>query len=160
MRHTVYLGLGTNLGDRAANLAAGRAALPPAVQVAAASSIYETDPWGYTDQPPFYNQVLQAQTALAPLELLAYLKRIEKTLGREPTFRYGPRLIDLDILLYDDLRVESPQLTIPHQRLAERAFVLAPLAELAPDLAIPGIDRTVQQALQSIGTQGVRKIQA
>jgi 7,8-dihydro-6-hydroxymethylpterin-pyrophosphokinase len=92
MDHRIYLALGTNLGDRLANLRASIAALPPAVEVLDQSPIYETEPWGYTDQSPFLNRVLKAQTHLAPLALLEYLKQIETSLGRAPTFRYGPRL--------------------------------------------------------------------
>ncbi len=98
------------------------------------------------------------ETALAPLELLAYLKRIEKTLGRTPTFHYGPRLIDLDILVYDTLRLESPQLVIPHPQIAERSFVLAPLADLDPDLVIPGTQSSVQELLRTAGMDGIRKL--
>ena len=158
MQHTFYLGLGTNIGDRAHNLAAALAALPPAVQVIQASPVYETEPWGYTDQPVFLNQAAQAETALAPIELLAYLKRLETNLGRTPTFHYGPRLIDLDILLYDDLQLESLELVLPHPHIAERPFVLAPLADLAPGLVIPGIGRSVGELLRSSGQGGVRKI--
>ncbi len=158
MRHTIYLGLGTNIGDRAGNLAAALAALTKAVRVIRASAVYETEPWGYTDQPWFLNQAALGETALAPLELLAYLKRIEKNLGRTPTFQYGPRSIDLDILVYDSLQLESPQLVIPHPHLAERPFILAPLADLAPDLVIPGLQSSVQELLRTAGMDGIRKL--
>ena len=113
-------------------------ALAPSVQLLQASPVYETPPWGFLDQPAFLNQVLQAETGLPPLDLLAFLKDLETELGRQPNFRYGPRLIDMDILLYDDLVLSLPGLEIPHPRLAERAFVLVPLADLAPDLCYPG----------------------
>ncbi len=99
-QHTIALGLGSNLGDRAAHLAAARAALPPQIILTEKSSLYETDAWGYTDQPAFLNQVVLGQTSLSPLELLAHLKGIEHALGRQASFRYGPREIDLDILYY------------------------------------------------------------
>jgi 2-amino-4-hydroxy-6-hydroxymethyldihydropteridine diphosphokinase len=150
MSHTVYIALGTNLGDRQANLAQAREGLPPAVRVARVSPVYETEPWGYTDQPRFLNQVFHTETNLAPKELLAYLKRLESVLGRTPTFHYGPRLIDLDILLYDDLQIETPHLTIPHPHLSERAFVLVPLADLAPDLEIPGLGKSVRELLAGV----------
>lgn len=151
-----YLGLGSNLGDRLANLIAAIAALPPAVVPLATSPVYETAAWGYTDQPAFLNQALKAETRLPPLELLAHLKAIEIHLGRTPTFHYGPRLIDLDILFYDDLVLESPHLTLPHPRLHERAFMLVPLADLAPDLLHPLLGLSVRQLLEQVDRNGVQ----
>ncbi len=138
--HEVYLAFGTNLGERLDNLRAALRGLPPAVEIEALSAIYETPPWGVTDQPAFLNMVGRGVTALAPLDLLAALKGLEARLGRRPGLRYGPRLIDLDILFYDDAVIAAPGLTIPHPRLAERAFVLKPLAELAPGLRHPLLD--------------------
>jgi len=152
----VYLSLGTNLGERAANLQAAINALPPAVNVLRMSRIYETAPWGYLDQPDFLNQVLEAQTSLKPLALLHYIKEIEKRLGRKDTIRYGPRLIDLDILFYDDLVLELPDYSIPHARLAERAFVLTPLAGLIPDFRHPVSGQTVSEMLRAVDGEGVR----
>lgn len=155
---TVYLALGTNLGQREANLRAAREALAFQVGLTAASRLYQTEPWGYTDQPAFLNQVLAAETSLPPLDLLDLLKQIETDLGRKATFRYGPRLIDLDLLLYDDLVLDTPRLTLPHPRMAERAFVLAPLAEIAPDLRHPVLGLTVRQLLEQVDASGVRPL--
>jgi len=155
MSHLVYLALGANLGDRLTNLRLAIQALPPSVRLLSASPVYETPPWGYLDQPAFLNQVIQARTDLSPLDLLDLLKRLEERLGRLPGIRYGPRLIDLDILLYDDLQLETPTLTVPHPRLAERAFVLAPLADLAPDLIPPGASLTVRQMLERLDRSGI-----
>jgi 2-amino-4-hydroxy-6-hydroxymethyldihydropteridine diphosphokinase len=155
MSHRVYLALGTNLGDRLANLQAAQAAMPPAVRVLSASPVYETPPWGIHDQPAFLNQVLLAETELEPAELLAYLKKLEERLGRTPGVRYGPRLIDLDILFYDDLVIDTPGLVIPHPRLVGRAFVLVPLADLAPKLRHPLEGKTVEEMLSATDTSGI-----
>lgn len=156
MSHLVYLALGANLGDRLQNLRAAVQALPPAAWSLVASPVYETPPWGIVDQPAFLNQVIQAKTDLSPQDLLDALKRLEAHLGRHPGIRYGPRQIDLDILLYDDLHLETPTLTIPHPRLAERAFVLVPLADLAPDLIPPGASLTIRQMLESLDSSGIK----
>lgn len=156
--HTVYLALGSNLGDRLENLRRAMDSLPPQVQVLEASSVYETQPWGYLNQPAFLNQVIAAKTWLTPHALLAHLKQIEEVMGRKSTFRYGPRLIDLDILFYDDLILSQPGLTIPHPQLAERAFVLVPLAELNPDLQHPLLGKTIRQLLANIDTGGIQKL--
>ncbi len=155
MSHLVYLALGTNLGDRPANLRAAIAALASIVTVLAESPVYETPPWGVTDQPPFLNMALKGETRLAPLALLTELKRLETRLGRRPSIRYGPRLIDMDILFYDDLILDSPELAIPHPRLHERAFVLVPLADLAPDLAHPVLGKSVRELLAAVDATGV-----
>jgi 2-amino-4-hydroxy-6-hydroxymethyldihydropteridine diphosphokinase len=153
----VYLALGTNLGDRFANLQAAIAALPPTVRVLEQSPIYETPPWGLTDQPAFLNMVLKGETALAPGELLDHLKRLERTLGRLPGVRWGPRRIDMDILFYDELILETPGLIIPHPRLQERAFVLVPLADLAPGLVHPLLGQSVRELLAKVDTKGVKR---
>jgi 2-amino-4-hydroxy-6-hydroxymethyldihydropteridine diphosphokinase len=152
----VYLGIGTNLGDRLQNLQYALAALPESVRVVKASRIYETAPWGYLDQPNFLNQVVEVETSLTPLDLLGALKRIEQHLGRQQTFRYGPRQIDIDILLYGRQVIEAPGLQIPHPRFHERAFVLVPLAELAPGLRHPVLRRTVSDLLQEVDASGVK----
>ncbi len=149
-RTTVYLGLGSNLGDRLGYLQQALAALAPQVSLAACSSVYETEPWGFAEQAKFLNQAAAGETTLPPRDLLAHLKAIEAALGRAPTFRYGPRCIDIDILLYGDLILESPDLTIPHPRLHERAFVLLPLADLAPDLRHPVLHKSIRQLLAEL----------
>jgi len=151
----VYLSLGSNLGDRAGNLRMAMQRMQESISIEKQSGIYETPPWGVLDQPAFLNQVVRGSTSLPPGKLLVFLKRIEREMGRKPTFRYGPRVIDLDILLYDDLQLERPRLTVPHPRLVERAFVLVPLAEIAPHLVIPGTARTVAQWLENTDQTGI-----
>jgi len=151
----VYLGLGTNLGERRQNLQGAHDALASFMQVTRASQVYQTLPWGYTDQPSFLNQVLEVRTALGPLDLLARLKSIETRLGRMPSFQYGPRLIDIDILFYGSQQVNLPNLVIPHPRLPERAFMLVPLAELAPNLFYPPLGLTIRQLLARVDPSGV-----
>lgn len=149
MPRTIYLALGTNLGDRFANLRAAIAALAPQVRVESESRIYETPPWGFLDQPAFLNMALRAETDLPPADLLAFLKQLESALGREPTFRNGPRLIDIDILFYDDMVLDTPPLVIPHPRLRERDFVLAPLADIAPDFIHPVLRQSIRALLDA-----------
>src|SRR5579864_6860445 len=132
--HTVFLALGSNQGDRRSNLAAALQRLREVVEIATISSIYETEPVGYLDQPHFFNIVCRGKTKLSPSELLKYAKAIEVGIGRQPSFRNGPRPIDIDIIFYDDLQIKHDDLTIPHPRMAERAFVLVPLAEIALDM--------------------------
>ncbi len=153
--HTVYLALGSNVGNRAANLKAAIAALPPQMEVNAKSRVYETPPWGYTNQEKFLNQVVKAQTYLEPEPLLKHLKRLEVALGRVPTFQYGPRLIDIDMLFYDDLVFASPALVIPHPRLQERGFVLLPLMDIAPDLMHPVRNQTIRQLIAYCDVSGI-----
>ena len=136
-----YVGLGSNLGDREATLHAAieRLRQDPEIDVIAVSTLRETEPVGYVDQPPFLNGAVALETALAPEELLARLQAIERDLGRvrEGVPRYGPRTCDLDLLLYDNLELETPELIVPHPRLTERRFALEPLVELDPQLSLP-----------------------
>jgi 2-amino-4-hydroxy-6-hydroxymethyldihydropteridine diphosphokinase len=155
LTHIAYIAMGTNLGDRAENLRAALAALAPDIQDLEESPVYETEPWGYKDQPPFLNMVLRAVTNLSPRDLLGCLKGIESTLGRIPNFRNGPRLIDLDILFYDDLVLDTPALVIPHPSLHERAFVLIPLADIAPSLVHPVLGLSVAQLVETVDRRGV-----
>jgi len=155
---TAYLGLGSNLGDRGQNLAQAVELLSQQVAVEQLSSVYETEPVGYDEQPLFLNAACRISTELSPEELLGLAKEIETKLGRVPSFPNAPRPIDIDILFYDDEIVRSQELTIPHPRLAERAFVLVPLVEIAPELVHPENGRTVRDLLSDLGTlAGVRK---
>jgi GTP cyclohydrolase IV len=156
--HSVYLALGSNLGDRRGNLVAALQRLREVMEISTVSSVYETEPVGYTDQPRFLNIVLRGQTTLAPRELLRAVKQIELALGRQATFRNGPRPIDIDIIFYDDLRLSLDDLIIPHPRMAERAFVLVPLAEIAPDLIDPASGKSAQQLLAEVPQEGVQHV--
>jgi 2-amino-4-hydroxy-6-hydroxymethyldihydropteridine diphosphokinase len=134
----VYVGLGSNLGDREAALRGAVAALQArGLTVLALSPLYETEPWGITDQPRFLNAACALETDLPPHALLDTLKAIERDLGRTESVRYGPRVIDLDILLYGDLRLDTPRLVLPHPGLLQRTTALIPLVDLAPDLLHP-----------------------
>jgi 2-amino-4-hydroxy-6-hydroxymethyldihydropteridine diphosphokinase len=139
LQYEVYLALGGNLGDRPANLQAALNHLQAGghFEIKELSALYETAPVGYADQPDFLNMALRARTDLEPLALLAYLKEVEATLGRQPNFRNGPRPIDLDIIFYNGLVLDEPALQIPHPRLRGRGFVLKPLHDLAPDYIHP-----------------------
>jgi 2-amino-4-hydroxy-6-hydroxymethyldihydropteridine diphosphokinase len=180
-----YLGLGSNLGRREANLkeaisrlyagwsrfpaanagltvpphpqgVEGRRGLPTGIQVLRTSPVYETAPWGYTDQPDFLNCVLEVRAFLSPQELLSSVKGLEQAMGRQPGVRYGPRLIDVDILLYGETTVDLPDLKIPHPGLHQRAFVLVPLAEIATGLVHPTLGITIGELAHRVqGLEGV-----
>ena len=150
----VYLGLGSNLGDREANLRHAVELLGKSVGLERISSIYETAPWGYLEQPHFLNCVCEGRTALQPLDLLAVVKDVERAVGREPLgegpIRWGPRVLDVDILFYGRRVVREAGLEIPHPRLAERAFVLVPLEEIASAFQHPVLKLTVSRMLEPI----------
>ncbi len=156
--HTVYLALGSNLGDRRGNLAAALQRLREVLEITTVSSIYETEPVGYLDQPRFLNIVCRGKTMLSAQELLKYAKDVEVAIGRQPTFRNGPRPIDIDIIFYDDLHITQGNLTVPHPRMSERAFVLVPLAEIAPGVIDPVSGQTAQQLLDAVSQDGVNKL--
>jgi 2-amino-4-hydroxy-6-hydroxymethyldihydropteridine diphosphokinase len=154
----VFIALGTNIGDRLANLQRAKDSLQPSIKILRESSIYETEPWGYADQPDFYNQVIEVRTRLKPMTLLVRLKDIEKDMGREISFRNGPRVIDLDILFYGKHILDEDRLHIPHPELHKRAFVLIPLAEIAPNFIHPLLRKPVKSFLSDVDPESVRKL--
>lgn len=153
---TAYLGLGANLGDRLANLREAVRMLGehPSCSVIARSSIYETDPVGPVDQPDFLNAVIAIETELSPEELLELVHNTENGLGRERTIKWGPRVIDIDILVYGQLEMQADGLKLPHPELMKRAFVLVPFSEIAPDVEIKGI--RARLAAEEIDRSGIR----
>jgi 2-amino-4-hydroxy-6-hydroxymethyldihydropteridine diphosphokinase len=155
-----FIALGGNVGDVRATFDAAIAILcdGPEVQLLARSSDYQTPPWGVTDQPPFINAVIAVATTLTPHQLLSRAQACERALGRDRAHeqRWGPRTIDLDILAYDDLVLNDATLTLPHPHLFERAFVLVPLTDIAPDRIIAGI--RVSDALKRVDTSGIEKL--
>ena len=157
MKHKVFIGLGSNLGNREGHLAGAVERFSGKLKVINSSGIYETDPWGFEDQPNFLNLAVEVQTDLEPDELLVFLKGIENEMGREETFRYGPRCIDLDILLFDDLVYTSKALTIPHPAMEVRTFVLVPLKEIAPDQIHPVLQKSITELADRIGSRGVKE---
>ena len=154
-----YVGLGSNLGDRAAYLLLGLSALSrlPKTHLLRLSPVYETDPVG-PPQPPYLNMVAELETALSPTGLLAEMLRIEKALGRERRERWGPRTLDLDLLLYGDLVLEEEGLSVPHPRLHERAFVLVPLLDLLPEGRHPLLGQSFAELLASLDASSVRPL--
>ncbi len=155
----VIIGMGTNLGDREAELKYAVGRLTEGFEFVAASSVYETAPVGFLDQPDFLNQVVVIDTDLEPDEVLSALLGIEQEMGRKRVVKWGPRVIDLDLLFYDDLVYESVDLLIPHPRIAERRFVLEPLAELFPDFVHPVLGKSVFELLKELTDNSiVRKL--
>ncbi|MFI5274433.1 MAG: 2-amino-4-hydroxy-6-hydroxymethyldihydropteridine diphosphokinase [Ktedonobacterales bacterium] len=154
----VYLGLGSNLGDRDGLLRAALARLRAVVALDRVSSVYDTAPLLVTEQPRFHNLVASGWTTLEPLALLAQTQATERALGRVAAVRYGPRAIDIDLLFYDDLAYTSAALTLPHPRIAERAFVLAPLAEIAPRRRLPVLGETAAHLLRALGPADVHRL--
>jgi 2-amino-4-hydroxy-6-hydroxymethyldihydropteridine diphosphokinase len=162
MGHIAFIGIGSNMGDKVHRC---EEAISEILKIdhhklLAKSSFFKTQPVGYRLQDWFVNGVIKIETELEPLDLLHSLKTIERQLGRVETFRWGPRNIDLDILFFDDMRLVTPELRIPHPRLRERGFVLVPLAEIDPDLFHPVLKKTIQELLEDLEeNQGVEKLQ-
>lgn len=150
MAVTAYIGLGSNMGDKIATCRSALELLSRAGRVVRVSSFYCTEPVGYADQEPFLNAVVEFETELSPLALLAACHVIEEELGRKRLFRWGPRTIDLDILLYGDQVVNTGELTIPHALMAERRFVLTPLNEIAPEVVHPVSKKTISDLLKEL----------
>ena len=156
MDHIVYLALGSNMGNRLSNLKAAVLNLTPQMTVKQKSSVYETPPWGFTEQDAFLNQVVKVTTYLEPEPLLRHLKRMETALGRVPNFQNGPRVIDIDILFFDIMIINTPPLVVPHPRLHERAFVLVPLAEIEPDFVHPILQRPINKILEDVDRSEIK----
>lgn len=154
----IYIGAGSNQGNRGEYLRMAAQMLRPAVRILRSSDLYLTEPWGYKPQPSFYNIVWEAETDLDPVSLLKYFKEIETRIGRVKTLRYGPRVIDLDILIYDDLVCQTPNLTIPHKTMRERRFVLQPLCDLIPMETDPVSKKTWFELLKACPDDGVEKL--
>ena len=153
----IYLGLGSNLGDRAENLRRAREILTASgIPILRQSSLYETEPQDLAHQPWFLNQVVEAETGLFPMSLLSRVLKIEKDLGRRRVIAKGPRILDIDILLYHRFVIDCAKLVVPHPRMHERRFVLAPMVELAPDLRHPVTRKTMRELLGQIKGQAVR----
>lgn len=157
---TAYLGLGANLGDREANIDKSLVELARQgdCKLIKTSSLYETDPVGISEQPDFLNAVAEIETEMTPKELLAAIKEVERRLGRERTVKWGPRIIDIDVLLYGDQCLSEDNLEIPHPEMNKRAFVLTPLEEIAPLVKHPKLGLTVRQMSAEVGSEGVRKV--
>ncbi len=154
-----YLALGTNIGDRLANLADARARIAASqIRIVRESSVYETAPREMLDQPYFLNQVIEVETDAMPRALLSKLKKIERAMGRRKIIAKGPRVIDLDIVLFGNFVIDLEGLQIPHPRMNDRRFVLEPLAELAPDLRHPITKKTIREMLAQVSDQAVKKI--
>lgn len=161
MLRRIFLGLGSNLGDREANLRRALAELAgPKLRLTGTSAIYETEPIGFVNQGWFLNIAAEFATDLFPKQLLLRLQRVERSMGRQRTVKDGPRVIDIDILLYGSAVVKAPDLEIPHPRYRERRFTLAPLAELAPTMKDPVTGRTMTELLSALRGQTARRLPA
>jgi 2-amino-4-hydroxy-6-hydroxymethyldihydropteridine diphosphokinase len=159
MPHVVYLSVGSNVGDREAQLREAQARLGAVGRVVAVSSFYETEPVEFTKQPWFLNCALALETSRTPQQLIAAILRIEEEMGRRRVQKKGPRAIDIDILLFDDVILDSPELTIPHPTLHQRRFVLEPVAEIAPEALHPVLNRTIRKLRDALPPgQVVRKL--
>jgi 2-amino-4-hydroxy-6-hydroxymethyldihydropteridine diphosphokinase len=156
----VYVGLGTNLGNKRENLSISIMEIEKIseLKLTAVSSVYESPPWGNEKQDDFFNQVVAVKTALEPLALLDKIKKIEIKMGRQSGEKWGPRVIDLDILLYGEEVICSEQLTIPHQHMRDRLFVLVPLREIAPDLLFPDDGASIEEVLNRVSLRGRNEI--
>jgi len=154
--YPIYIALGSNLGDRLENLRTAVRSLFPRAPVCRVSSVYETPPWGYLDQPPFLNMVVEAQTSFSPRELLDYLQSIEVSMGREKTIQNGPRVIDMDIIFYENQKYEDEILCIPHPRLRGRGFVLRPMADLSSSFIHPLYKLRVSGLLKECDVSGIQ----
>jgi 2-amino-4-hydroxy-6-hydroxymethyldihydropteridine diphosphokinase len=158
MRHLVYLSLGSNIGDREGHLRAAIAHLKATSHIVSVSSLYETEPLEVTDQPWFLNNAVALETTESPAQLMTAILHIQQRMGRRLIQRKGPRIIDIDILLFDDIILDLPALTIPHPAMHERRFVLQPLAEIAPQAKHPLLNKAIQQLLDALPPgQEVRK---
>lgn len=152
----VYLGLGSNLGDRERNLVAALRRIEPLARVEAVSRLYEADPVGPQGQPPYLNAACRVVTGLPPRGLLRHLREVEHEIGRRRGERWGPRPIDIDLLLYGDFVIDEPELRVPHAELAKRAFVLLPLTEIAADVVHPELHETIAALAKKIESSSVR----
>ncbi|MCP3678382.1 MAG: 2-amino-4-hydroxy-6-hydroxymethyldihydropteridine diphosphokinase [Deltaproteobacteria bacterium] len=158
---TVYIGIGSNIGDKVANCQRAIELIGEKMVIRKVSSLYETKPWGYSEQDDFVNSVIEATTSLGTGELLPLIQTIERDVGRDgvATRRWGPRVIDLDILFYGMMVLDENRLIIPHPHIAQRAFVLVPLAEIAPALLHPRLNKTPLEMLSELGDKsGVQRL--
>lgn len=154
---TAFIGIGSNEGDRFTNLYNSIGLLVQECDIEKISSVYETAPEGFKEQPDFLNCIVQVDTELTPQQLLQELKSIEMMMGRAPSFINGPRIIDLDILLYGDRVIDTDELKLPHPRMHERAFVLVPFDEIAPDCVHPVLHKTIKELLEGLKNGGTVK---
>lgn len=154
---TVFIGIGTNIGDKSKNIDSAVDSLNhlPGTHVVKVSSVYETAPWGYLEQDNFYNVCACVETRLSPNAFLGACLGIEAAFGRERPFKNSPRIIDIDVLLYDDMRINTAELTVPHPRMHERGFVLVPLTDVLPELSVGDID--LNEAYIKCDKSGVKK---